>query len=185
LKVAERLALVDRIGRELQNRYSYGEIDNYLAAFGVQPHQHTINSKWVYVKEALAGVDLSVVLQIPHDVDMDDATARTPPAADLFEAALVRFLFLRDVKESGIGGQAKSNSHGRVRYAEAFGHSRRAVHAFGFEFGDQMGRHQQICGKAVGFGFLLRTNPVVRRSRPHGAVSQGIADTKLEQVAVI
>jgi len=106
-------------------------------------------------------------------------------ARTLFEAALVRFLFLRDVKESRIGGQAKSNSHGRVRYAEAFGHSRRAVHAFGFEFGDQMGMHQQICGKAVRFGFLPRTNPVVRRSRPHGAVSQGIADTKLEQVAMI
>ncbi len=77
MKVAERLALVDRIGRELQGRYSYAEIDNYLSAFGVQPHQQTINSKWVYVKEALAGVDLSVVLQIAHDLDIDGATPGT------------------------------------------------------------------------------------------------------------
>ena len=75
MKIAERLALVDRIGRNLQGRYSYGEIDNYLAAFGVQPHQQTINSKWVYVKEALAGVDLSVILRIAHDLDMDGGDA--------------------------------------------------------------------------------------------------------------
>lgn len=75
MKVAERLALVDRIGRELQSRYSYGEIDNYLAAFGVEPHQQTINSKWIYVKEALAGVELSVVLRIAHDLDMEGGAA--------------------------------------------------------------------------------------------------------------
>jgi hypothetical protein len=75
VKVAERLALVDRIGRELQRRYSYVEIDKYLGVFGIQPHDHTINSKWVYVKEALTGVDIGVVAQIAEDLDMGHAVA--------------------------------------------------------------------------------------------------------------
>jgi hypothetical protein len=100
MKVAERLALVDRIGRELQSRYSYGEIDNYLVAFGIQPHQQTINSKWVYVKEALAGVDLSVVLRIAHDLDMGGVAAGTVVAPPQRWASTQDFrLFISHISE--------------------------------------------------------------------------------------
>ena len=34
MKVLERLELVDRIGRELQSRMSYADIDVYLKAYG-------------------------------------------------------------------------------------------------------------------------------------------------------
>src|SRR5262245_59027765 len=35
MKVLERLSLIDRIGRELQSRMSYPQIDQYLKAHGV------------------------------------------------------------------------------------------------------------------------------------------------------
>lgn len=54
MRPTERLDLVDRIGRELQERYSYTDIDLFLSAFDVAaPTEVTINSKWIYSKEAL------------------------------------------------------------------------------------------------------------------------------------
>ena len=49
----EKINLIDRIGRELQERMSYADIDVYMAACDVDTSKETsnVNSKWVYVKE--------------------------------------------------------------------------------------------------------------------------------------
>jgi hypothetical protein len=84
MKALDRLGLIDRIGRELQSRMSYGEIDAYLKACSVNTKKPTsgVNSKWVYVKELLADEKESTIIQIadelgvPHNYTVADS-ART------------------------------------------------------------------------------------------------------------
>jgi hypothetical protein len=83
MKVIEKLGLIDRIGRELQSRMSYGEIDTYLKAHGVNTKKPTsgVNSKWVYSKELLSDEKESVILriadelQVPHNYTIADSGA--------------------------------------------------------------------------------------------------------------
>ncbi|UCV20263.1 toll/interleukin-1 receptor domain-containing protein [Ferribacterium limneticum] len=82
MKVIERLSLIDRIGRELQSRMSYGEIDTYLKAHGVDIKKPTsgVNSKWVYSKELLADESEDLIiriadeLEVPHNHVVADST---------------------------------------------------------------------------------------------------------------
>src|SRR5262245_46638870 len=49
LRVSEKLALIDKVGRELQARFRYEEIDAFLAEYGLKgPGDISVNSKWVY-----------------------------------------------------------------------------------------------------------------------------------------
>ena len=76
MRVSDKLTVIDRIARELQSRYSYSEIDTYLAEFGVKtPDQISVNSKWVYSKEALSGVPVTKIAEIVEDLEMGPAIA--------------------------------------------------------------------------------------------------------------
>lgn len=71
MRVSEKMALIDKIGRELQARYSYQEIDAFLAEFGIEPPGAVnSNSKWVYSKAALSGIPDSIVLRVASELDM-------------------------------------------------------------------------------------------------------------------
>lgn len=71
LRVSEKMALIDKIGRELQARYSYYEIDAFLAEFKVGPPPTiTSNSKWVYSKSALSGVSDDTIIRIASELDL-------------------------------------------------------------------------------------------------------------------
>lgn len=71
MRVKQRLELLDKIGRELQARYSYGDIDLFLSAFGVaQPTNVGVNSKWVYSKVALQSASDDVLQQIAQELDL-------------------------------------------------------------------------------------------------------------------
>ena len=79
MKISDRLELVDKIGREIQSRYSFSEVDGYLGAFGINPLQDgPTNSKWLYVKTALRNVGLEVVLEIARDLDLATPHASIP-----------------------------------------------------------------------------------------------------------
>jgi len=50
-RVSQRLDLIDRVGRTLQSRYAFDEIDLYLAEFKIPAPKDSIrNSKWVYTQ---------------------------------------------------------------------------------------------------------------------------------------
>ncbi len=69
MKAVERIELIDRLGRELQSRYRYDEIDAYLAAYKIAPPKEvTANSKWVYSKEALKGVDSKILTEMAEEL---------------------------------------------------------------------------------------------------------------------
>jgi len=72
MKVLDKLELIDRIGRELQSRMSYGEIDTYLRAHGVDTKKPTsgVNSKWVYTKELLSDEKDPLVVRIADELEL-------------------------------------------------------------------------------------------------------------------
>jgi hypothetical protein len=75
LRVSEKLALIDKVGRELQARFRYEEIDAFLAEYGLKgPSTTTANSKWVYAKAALTGVPNDVLLRIAEELDVVSGT---------------------------------------------------------------------------------------------------------------
>jgi hypothetical protein len=80
MRVSEKLAAIDRIARELQSRYSYSEIDTYLSEFEIAPPKEIhVNSKWVYSKAALQGVDLVTLAKIVDDLELGSITSVTAP----------------------------------------------------------------------------------------------------------
>lgn len=69
VKKSEKLDLISRIGRTLQERFTFQEIDSFLRDFGVSPPQSvTANSKWVYTKVALAEAPEATVIKIADDL---------------------------------------------------------------------------------------------------------------------
>lgn len=86
MRVAEKMDAISRIGRELQDRYSYTEIDVYLSAFGIEPPQSPTgswNSNWVYSKAALSRVPINTIAQITEDLELGSVAAvvasQSPP----------------------------------------------------------------------------------------------------------
>ncbi|AOS82788.1 hypothetical protein BIU88_00650 [Chlorobaculum limnaeum] len=72
MRPIERLNLIDRIGRELQARMSYSDIDIFLKGFGIDTTKTTssTNSKWIYVKELLGDAVDAVVLRIADELEI-------------------------------------------------------------------------------------------------------------------
>lgn len=73
MQALERIDLISRIGRELQSRMGYSDIDAYFGAYGInyKDFQPSSNSKWVYVKELLANVDNEIILTIANELELD------------------------------------------------------------------------------------------------------------------
>lgn len=96
MKVLDRISLIDRIGRELQARMSYSDIDVYLTAYGIncKNFQPSTNSKWVYVKELLADVDEKLVLKIADELELEHSYSVTTPKEATFWKAGHFKLFL-------------------------------------------------------------------------------------------
>ena len=72
MKTIEKLNLVSLIGRELQSRMGYADIDIFLKNFGIDVARKTsgTNSKWVYVKELLSDASETTVLGIADELDI-------------------------------------------------------------------------------------------------------------------
>jgi hypothetical protein len=77
MRASAKIALIDQIGRELQSRYRFDDIDIYLAEYKVQPPKTvTGNSKWVYTKAALQGVPDETIIAIADDLGLDRVRAQ-------------------------------------------------------------------------------------------------------------
>jgi len=89
MKALERINLIDRIGRELQSRMGYSDIDVYLGAYGIETKdfQPSANSKWVYVKELLANTDENIILNIAEELELGhNYSSNTPKEATFWKA---------------------------------------------------------------------------------------------------
>jgi hypothetical protein len=68
----EKIELIDRIGRELQSRMKFDEIDAYFESYGIPTdHEPSYNSKYVYVKEVLPKIEDEIVLRIGQELEID------------------------------------------------------------------------------------------------------------------
>jgi TIR domain len=72
LKPSKRLQVIDKIGRELQSKFTYQDIDIYLNAFGVSPPSGSYSSKWVYSKDALRSVPNDIIIRIAADLEIEN-----------------------------------------------------------------------------------------------------------------
>lgn len=72
MRPSHRLAVIDKIARELQARYTFADIDTYLGAYGIQPggNSGNWNSKYVYSKAKLAELSGSILSEISEDLDL-------------------------------------------------------------------------------------------------------------------
>lgn len=77
MRPIDRIDLVGRIGRQLQARMSISDINHFLENFGVDLSKKTssVNSKWVYVKDRLAGEPDKTILQIADELEIDHGFA--------------------------------------------------------------------------------------------------------------
>lgn len=67
----EKIKLIDDIGRELQSRMTFSEIDSYFEAYGIPiGHQPSYNSKYVYVKEILPKINDEIIIQIANELNI-------------------------------------------------------------------------------------------------------------------
>lgn len=73
MRAIDRLNLLDKIGRELQSRMTYSDIDIYLGAFGVDTKKKTssANSKWLYVKELLRDTGESTLFRLADELGLE------------------------------------------------------------------------------------------------------------------
>ena len=69
----EKLELISTIGRELQSRMTFSDIDVFLAACDVDTSKETsgANSKWVYVKELLADETDAKIIEIADELEIE------------------------------------------------------------------------------------------------------------------
>jgi len=80
----EKKDLISAIGRELQDRMTFSDIEAYFKEYNIPTdHNPSYNSKWVYVKEVLAGVDDEIVLDIAKELKLDHPeVSKTPVVKD-------------------------------------------------------------------------------------------------------
>jgi hypothetical protein len=72
MRVSDKLVLIDKIGRALQAKFGYAEIDLFLAEYHISAPQNVqANSKWVYSKVALQGVATETLMKIAEELEVD------------------------------------------------------------------------------------------------------------------
>ena len=72
MKKLQKIELIDKIGRELQERMKFSEIDSYFESYGIPTnHQPSYNSKYVYVREVLPKVQDEIVLEIAAELGIE------------------------------------------------------------------------------------------------------------------
>lgn len=73
MKITDRLSFINKIGRELQSRYTYTDIDVFLSGFEIKhpPNGEGWNSKWTYSKQALQSVSDDILLKIAQELEIE------------------------------------------------------------------------------------------------------------------
>jgi hypothetical protein len=76
----KKLELISDIGRKLQEKFTFDEIDSYLNTYQIKTkHNNEFGSKWSYIKEVLPSVDGSIVLKIAEELELIEPK---PPEAE-------------------------------------------------------------------------------------------------------
>ncbi|MFZ0425226.1 MAG: toll/interleukin-1 receptor domain-containing protein [Xanthobacteraceae bacterium] len=74
ITASDKLDLIDKIGRTLQAKYTFDQLEEFFAACGITPPARdalTYNSKWRYSRLALQGADTETIFRIAKELDID------------------------------------------------------------------------------------------------------------------
>lgn len=74
ITVSNKLDLIDKIGRALQSKYTFDQLEEFFAACGITPPARTnltYNSKWRYSRLALQKADTGTILSIAKELDIN------------------------------------------------------------------------------------------------------------------
>jgi hypothetical protein len=74
MRAVDKLDLASRIGRELQSRFTFAEIDQFLRSHRIAPGAVTVNSKWVYSREQVSQAPDEIVLKIADELEVIPST---------------------------------------------------------------------------------------------------------------
>lgn len=67
----KKIELISNIGRKLQEKFTFDEIDSYLSTYQIDTkHNNEYGSKWSYVKDVLPKVDGNIVLKIAEELEI-------------------------------------------------------------------------------------------------------------------
>lgn len=81
-KALQRMELLDRIGRELQARFSYSDIGDYLSAYVKINRQYEgPNSKWLYSKYQLSDAGLDTLMEIANELGLNAKLSTVVPTS--------------------------------------------------------------------------------------------------------
>lgn len=72
MNALDKINLIDKIGRQLQSKMTYSDINAYLKAHSVDVTKPTsgANSKWIYTKELLVDVSNEILLRIANELNI-------------------------------------------------------------------------------------------------------------------
>lgn len=110
MRTTEKIVLIDKVSRELQARFGYGEIDIFLADFGISPPGAVgANSKWVYSKAALRGVDDATLIRIANELDLALTSSGIPasPPRNWHDTKLFRLFLSHVSKDKAVATRLK------------------------------------------------------------------------------
>ena len=86
MRQLDRISLLDTIGRELQSRMSFSDLEIYFKGHGVDTARSWsgTNSKWVYTKEMLADAPDELIAKIADELEIDHAISGSQGADSKF-----------------------------------------------------------------------------------------------------
>lgn len=82
MKVVEKLKLIEDIACDLQQKYTFADIEVFLTEFGINyTHPESdFNSKRTFVKHVLKGMNAKILKKIANELDIStDNIIKTPP----------------------------------------------------------------------------------------------------------
>lgn len=81
MKVAEKLELIERVAVELQQRYTFDDVDAFLSEFDVREEDPTTiyDSKRLYAKDRLKGINESELKKIAEELNLGNVNLTPKP----------------------------------------------------------------------------------------------------------
>lgn len=80
MKKLDKIEVIDLIGRELQSRMTFVEINGYFKNYGIPTnHRNRYNSKYIYVKEILPEVKDEIIIEIAKELGIQHPAVSQGP----------------------------------------------------------------------------------------------------------
>jgi hypothetical protein len=79
MRPSQKMTVIDSVANELERRYSFAEIDTYLAMFDIATRleYERFGSRADYVKGTISGIDTATLAKMAEDLEINVPGVRT------------------------------------------------------------------------------------------------------------